>query len=316
MISGAMATHLEIPPSEVGVLADGRQDEDKAVLALIRAAAEETLAIWPEARAAVLFGSRARGDHHCPDGETGAVSDWDVAFITAGDGAWVEDIPEGLPIRALEREFDVQSLALSAGLARRKARAIGHVAMGIDRDGLLLAGAWRPCGYEGEEPAMDPAEYWALVSSTLGRMREAVVAADDLGKAGGWGRDLTACDTFAARSADMAEYLSKAMLGRHGVSYPHKHDLEVLAQEARKKHFDALADAVLSMNGETKRHHAATYGGRVGVTAAGCRHAVGRFLATVPLLAKELAASNADARLAAGKNGRLPVEMATSLARE
>ncbi|MCY4590759.1 MAG: nucleotidyltransferase domain-containing protein [Alphaproteobacteria bacterium] len=41
------------------------------------AACQETLRLWPQARAAVLFGSRARGTAH-PD------SDWDVAFVLAG----------------------------------------------------------------------------------------------------------------------------------------------------------------------------------------------------------------------------------------
>ncbi len=88
-----------------------------ATLAGIRRAAEETLAAWPEARAAVLFGSRARGDH-LPS------SDWDVAFITR-NGDRVTAIPDGLPIEALFR--DVQALALPEAVARRKALSIGHV---------------------------------------------------------------------------------------------------------------------------------------------------------------------------------------------
>ena len=63
-----------------------------ATLAGIRRAAEETLAAWPEAKAAVLFGSRARGDH-LPS------SDWDVAFITR-TGDRVTPVPEGMPIEA------------------------------------------------------------------------------------------------------------------------------------------------------------------------------------------------------------------------
>ena len=46
-----------------------------ATEAHIRLAAAETLRGWPEAEAAVLFGSRGRGDHR-PD------SDWDIVFVT------------------------------------------------------------------------------------------------------------------------------------------------------------------------------------------------------------------------------------------
>ena len=58
----------------------------------IRWAAEETLRRWPAAQAAVLFGSRARGEHR-PD------SDWDIAIITARSGPR----PDGLPLFDLDR---------------------------------------------------------------------------------------------------------------------------------------------------------------------------------------------------------------------
>ena len=67
----------------------GVSSED-AGLAIIRNAAEATLAAWPEAEAAVLFGSRARGDYSHS-------SDWDIAFIT-GEGELIGPVPSGLPI--------------------------------------------------------------------------------------------------------------------------------------------------------------------------------------------------------------------------
>ena len=51
------------------------------------AAAEVTLAAWPDARAALLFGSRVRGDHL-------PTSDWNVAFITHSDGGRVTAMAE------------------------------------------------------------------------------------------------------------------------------------------------------------------------------------------------------------------------------
>ncbi len=258
------------------------QAPDEAVLALIEQAAEETLTVWPEAKAAVLFGSRARGDHRSD-------SDWDVAFLTA-DGVQLEAVPEGLPIRSLDPGIDVQCLALPVPLARRKARAIGHVALGVLRDGLLLAGAWPACGRNLEDPlSMQPDEYSRLVYDALDHMKHAALAAFGLGGSGQWRDDLAACDSFAAASADAAELLAKAMLGRQGVEYPKTHELKRLARTARQAGLGAMADDILSMDGQTKKHHEAPYGG---VTARGCAHAVGRFLAMVPVLGGEIAAAH------------------------
>ncbi len=67
---------------------------DRALTAIQKAAAE-SLALWPEARTAVLFGSRACGDHH-------PYSDWDIAFITEGADDRLPSVPETLPIGDIE----------------------------------------------------------------------------------------------------------------------------------------------------------------------------------------------------------------------
>ena len=66
---------------------------ERQMLERTRNAAEGTLVVWPQAEAAVLFGSRVRGDHSVD-------SDWDVAFKTR-IGERVTPIPLGLPIEAL-----------------------------------------------------------------------------------------------------------------------------------------------------------------------------------------------------------------------
>ncbi len=279
---------------------------EERALARIRTAAAQTLAVWPEARAAVLFGSRARGDHR-PD------SDWDVAFITK-DGEQVGPIPPGLPIDGLSREdgLDVQCLALPSPIARRKACAIGHVAGGVIRDGRLLAGIWQRPGTAGEPRRMQPDEYWRLAYNALNRMEIAVLEVETLGKTGGWRADASACSAFVGFTADAAEHLAKAMLGRHGIDYRHSHDLDELARLDRRAGRGGLADAIGSMNGQTQTHHVAPYGG---VTATDCRHAIRRFLTMAPLLADEIAAGERDVRLAAGDDGELR-SAATLKARE
>ena len=180
---------------------------DSGMLDRIRAAAASTLAVWPDARAAVLFGSRARGDHR-PD------SDWDVAFITAGDGKRIRPLPEGLP--ASDLPPDVQCLAAPEGLLARKGAAIGHVARGIVRDGRPLAGVWDRPDKGGEPSAMQTDEYARLVTGAITALRNASTHAALLASTGEWALDIGECNGFTRESVAMAEHLGKAMLGRHG----------------------------------------------------------------------------------------------------
>ena len=254
---------------------------DQAMLHRLRDAAEATLRLWPEAKAAVLFGSRARGDH-------GPESDWDVAFIT-GTGDMADIPPSGMPVEDLPA--DVQCLALPARVVERRAAAIGDAGRGIARDGLLLAGRWdRP--QMREKAMMDPEQYEVLLGNAA---RKAGHAVDEL-SAMATGRRLISdgicCDVFAAYSSDAAEYLAKAMLGRARVDFDWVHDLGRLARQASAAGHPALASEILSMNGRTKEDHVAVYGFRV-ADAAACENAGRRFLNMLDLFSREL---GADAR--------------------
>ncbi len=282
-------------------------DAEEGTLALIRTAAEETLAAWPGARAAVLFGSRARGDHS-------ALSDWDIAFILS-EGEQVEPIPSGLPMDRLSPDVDVQCLALPEPVARRKACAIGHVARGIARDGKLLAGIWDRSEPEGERVRMQPGEFWQLIYNAVSNMESAALEVEKIGKTTRWKPLDTACNIFAARSADAAEHLAKAMLGRADIEYDRVHDLSALARQAEKtKEHPDLARAILSMNGRTKEeHHVGPYGH---VSAAGCQHAAARLLTMLPLLEAEIAAGKKDGSLSVTEDGDGIREEVASTARE
>lgn len=274
------------------------------MLALIRTAAEETLAVWPRARAAVLFGSRARGEHS-------ALSDWDIAFILS-EGKQVEPIPPGLPIGRLYPDLDLQCLGLPEPVARRKACAIGHVARGVVRDGKLLAGEWDRSEPKGDRVRMQPGEYWQFIYNAASNMESAVLEAEKTGKTTRWKPLDGAGNIFAARSADAAEHLAKAMLGRHGIDYRPSHDLTLLASQAEEEYPD-LARAILSMDGATKDDHVGPYGT---ITAAGCRHAAGRLLAMLSLLGPEIAAGKKDESLSAAEDGEGVREEVASTARE
>ena len=278
-----------------------RSAPDAAVLARLQAAAGESLAVWPEARAAVLFGSRARGDHR-------PSSDWDIAFITDGDDERCRRVPDGLPLARLARRegLDLQIVALPDSTLRRNACAIGTLAVGLLRDGCLLAGSWTRYDPEGATAEMEPRDYRKFVNNAGERMERAAREAAALGKLGDWSKDDGASDNFAAETANAAEHLAKAMLGRHGINYEHTHDLSVLAGQADRADLPDLGVAIRSMNGLTKGHHVGAYPGPVSLTASDLHHAVGRFHAVLPLLAAEVAAAEADARLAAAADdGRL-----------
>ena len=267
---GIILSHLAME-----TLADPPFVRDEAPMLLrIREAARATLAAWPEARAAVLFGSRARGDHR-PD------SDWDIAFITAAEGDDILAVPEGLPVDSLPDT--VQRLTIPEALARRKAFAIGHVAHGIVRDGRLLAGVWRRP--EPRDPRLQSDEYGQLVLNALTFAAQAAKHLSDIGRSSEWEADATACNHFAGNSADAAEHLAKAMLGRHGVDYERTHDVARLAEQAAQAGFPDLARSIGSMNGHSGPQHTAPYRG---VSTDGCARAVARLSVFTGCLGEEL----------------------------
>ncbi len=120
----------------------------------IRSAAQATLRQWPAARAVVLFGSRARGEHR-PD------SDWDIAIITEHDDETPCDPPfYRLPSREIDLTF------INARNIERNCNRLGMVDCEIACDGLLLAGIWhRPI--KSGKPIMDREMYETEVKNAL-----------------------------------------------------------------------------------------------------------------------------------------------------
>ncbi len=255
-----------------------------ATLAGIRRAAEETLAVWPEAKAAALFGSRARGDH-LPS------SDWDVAFITR-TGDRVTAIPDGFPIETLF--WDVQALALPESVARRKALSIGHVGRGVARDGKLLAGGWngpRPDG----EPAMEPERYRKFIFIASDHIEHAAMKVTEPGMGGDWWLAFDVADLFVARTAGAAEHLAKAMLGRRGIDPHPTHGVDQLADQTAREGHSALAEDIRGMDGFTKEDHVAGY---EGTASARLQNAIRRLPTVVRRLALELASAAEDPKFA------------------
>ena len=250
-------------------------------------AAEETLRAWPEAMAAVLFGSRARGDNR-PD------SDWDIAFITRA----ANRVPGDVPLEMLDERFHVQTLALPEALLRRKCNAPGHIAYHIARQGRVVAGNWNRPATE-ENPPMQEQEFTDWMDGSLAYLVNAATQLTLVAAQGG----VKETQLFVASSSQAAEHLVKAMLYRRGCDVPRTHDVQRLAER--------LADAELrahavALNGDSRRHHMADY---MGVEPGDCEIAGRRCVQMVALWTAEIKNAAADPALSAGAT-RLARKMA------
>lgn len=185
--------------------------DNVATEALIRSAAAETLRGWPEAEAAVLFGSRGRGDHR-PD------SDWDIVFVTR-PGIPANRLLDELPVH-LVPGADVEAQSMPRDLLERRAGALGSSVHAIVREGRLIAGTWdRPT--MPSVPAMDSEEFrrlsWLVMESIIRCVRQIH---------DGWSFCSLCLVCWPARGVEAA---AKTALARRGI-YPRRvHDLPEMA---------------------------------------------------------------------------------------
>ena len=136
----------------------------------------------------VLFGSRTRGTHD-------PHSDWDIAFITAGDGDRRGSVPHRLPPRYACLGNEVNDIAIPQMLVERKALCIGHVGRGIAVDGRVLAGDWPRPKLEGA-PLMDPDRYMRSLYTSIDMIRLASQAAVRIARQSAWRDNWRHADRF------------------------------------------------------------------------------------------------------------------------
>ena len=187
----------------------------------VGSACEYALTLWPDAKAAILFGSRVRGDHRDD-------SDWDVAFVTQKR----ESVPASV-IRVFESlrkrsKIDVQVLAISQVRLCECADSLGNVAAPIAREGRLIAGRCEWPKTE-SEPILKPDYYLFWRSAALRRI---ALASKNFALAIG-----LACKSnvrselgdFVASSSDAAEHFAKIAFGKltsgTGVAFPKRHQI-------------------------------------------------------------------------------------------
>jgi len=186
-----------------------------------RQAARRALDADPEVLAVLLYGSRARGDAR-PD------SDWDIALVTARGRLRPSSMPpDGWGPVADSTLIDVAHI--SEGELRRKADAIGHIALSIVREAVILAGRWdRPAA---GTPAMELEEYVWLMNRASRQVRNACreIAQLEVPDRPTPVQDEVACTAFIVDSTLASRALAEAMLGRLGFIAPRKRTMEQLA---------------------------------------------------------------------------------------
>ena len=224
----------------------------------LTAACRETLRRWPQARAAVLFGSRARGTAN-PD------SDWDVAIVLEGG-----ELRHPRPARSVfpqpELPADLPHVdvwALSEEDLRRNARALGTLPYVVCRDGRVLAGEWnRPDPVQMEQEAAVNSEDWARrMELVLAKVHAGITSIEAMSASRTWAAGVGDCTNFLQSSANAAELLVKAAIERRGMPADRSHDIARLAVEfgARRPDESALGQRMAALNGESRAHHIAMY---------------------------------------------------------
>ena len=254
-------------------------------------ACRNALTLWPDAKAAILFGSRARGDH-LDD------SDWDIAFITKTK----QSLPRSV-IRVFDelREhsgFDVQAQGILQSRFHECADSLGNIVAPIAREGRLIAGRCEWPKTE-SEPILKPDDYRDWRSSALSHIKyasESLATTIDFAREDGIRSEL---GNFVANSSDAAERFAKIAFARltsgTGADIPRRHQVDkivdkldhVLEKEAgpsaawwRSDRGKQFRDLLCMMNGYGDEDHQSGYPGSQ-LDADVITHAASRLIVTV-----------------------------------
>ena len=193
---------------------------------VVEDACKKALILWPNAKAAILFGSRARGDHR-------ANSDWDIAFVTGKEEPLPDELLRELESLETHDRIIVQGLAISQTRFSEGANSIGNISVPIARDGRLIAGHCEWPTTEGE-PIFKPHEYAQWRSSALMHIASASTSLATAIESAREGVDLGDFGWFVARSSDAAELCAKIAFGKitsgTGVAIPRRHQVDEIVE--------------------------------------------------------------------------------------
>ena len=253
-------------------------------------ACRNALTLWPDAKAAILFGSRARGDHL-------ADSDWDIAFITETKQSLPRSVIHVFDELREHSGFDVQTQGILQSRFHECADSLGNIAAPIAREGRLIAGHCEWPETE-SEPILKPDDYHDWRSSALSRI---VNASENLATTIDFAREhriRIVLGDFVANSSDAAERFAKIAFAKltsgTGADIPRRHQVDkiintldrVLERDAgpssrwwqsdRGKNF---RDLLSMMNGYGDEDHQSGYPGSQ-LDSDVITHAANRLIAT------------------------------------
>ena len=203
---------------------------------IVKEMCEDALSLWPNAKAAILYGSRARGNHR-------ADSDWDIAFITGTKEPLPGEVLKDLNELRASNKINVHGLAIPQNDFYDNANSLGNVVSSIAREGRLIAGHCKWPDTE-SELIMKPDVYKERRAMAL---RNISVAVDSFVKGiinARTSGDQTAFKIFVKGTANAAEYFAKIAFEKiaSGSSerYPYSHKVDDIVNEIDNKieHFD------------------------------------------------------------------------------
>ena len=214
-------------PRRSSVSATAKASDHETDYKSVEVACKNALVSWPNAKAAVLFGSRARGNHR-------ADSDWDIAFITSTSESMPETVFRDLSELGTSKKIFIHGLSLSQIGFHENADSLGNVAASIAREGRLIAGRhnWPETK---KELIIKSNEYEQWRSGAFAIL---ITAIEHLATAFDNARrndDFSALKFFVKRSSDAAGYFTKIAFGKlasgTSMDIPHFHRKNQIVQK-------------------------------------------------------------------------------------
>ena len=205
----------------------------------------------PAIEAIILFGSRARGEHH-------RGSDIDLAVVSTSPRDEVRDACRSLT----EASDAVQIVPVDPAALRTYRNTANRVERAVVVDGKPLAGTWRRPPHRREATDMDHAGF---AHGLLGFVSHASAAVSDISRTKELGEDGTNIGAFNTLRA--GEHAAKAVLTLYGVTPRKTHRVADLADQLRdarkgapdQAEREALARQIDELNGKATKLNEAAY---------------------------------------------------------
>ena len=262
-------------------------------------ACKRALVLWPNAKAAILYGSRARGDHRVD-------SDWDIAFITGNERSMPDSVRCVLNELRDHSEIDVQALAMPQQRFLESANSFGSIAAPIAREGRTIAGHCEWPETE-SEPTLKPLIYEQWRS---GGFEDIASASTNLGtviKIADEGIDHRHIGKFVAATSDAAENFAKIAFGKlasgTGATIPKRHQVDEIIEKLdhaleqnvgpnsawwQSESGKQFRELLCKMNGHCHEDHQSGYPAEAPPVADEITRAAHRLLATVSFATQEV----------------------------